>query len=195
MKRLAPIVLLLLLSALGLSACGGGGETDEEQIADVIERSATSTDPAICKETQTVAFMEQNSNGEGPEAVKDCEEEAKEGRDNPESVEVSDVEVEGGKATAVAAFVGGPLDGQSVDLALVEEGGTWKLDEIESFHHLDPEKLIEGLAKSLEESGKVDPRLAACLVEGLEESSESRIEEIMLSGNEGFEELAEECGE
>ena len=40
-----------------------GGESDEDKIASAIEESATSTDPAICKETQTQAFMEQTSGG------------------------------------------------------------------------------------------------------------------------------------
>jgi hypothetical protein len=37
-------------------ACGGG-ESDEEKIVDVIETSATSSDPAACKELATLNFM------------------------------------------------------------------------------------------------------------------------------------------
>ena len=49
-------------AALALAACGSS-ESDEDKIASVIETAATSTDPAGCKEAQTLAFMEQATRG------------------------------------------------------------------------------------------------------------------------------------
>ena len=61
MRKLHLLLLpaLVLGLSLGLAACGGGGESDEDKIVETIETSATSTDPAICKETETLSFMEQ----------------------------------------------------------------------------------------------------------------------------------------
>lgn len=69
---------------------------------------------------------------EGAEAVKTCEKEASE-ESGAESASVSNVEVDGSKATADVALTGGSLDGQGVEVALVKQGDQWKLDEITGF--------------------------------------------------------------
>lgn len=162
--------LALLAIALGLAACGGG-ESDEDKIVNAIETAATSTDPAVCKETQTLNFMEQTNGGAGVESEKTCEEEAKAGENNPDSVKVSKVDVEGEEASADVAFAGGSFDGQIVKVSLLEEDGRWKLDEMVRFVKFDADKMIHALAESLEEDPKVKPDVVACVVEGLEEAS------------------------
>lgn len=191
-RLLLPI--FVLLAALGLAACGGG-ESDEDKIASAIETAATSEDPAACKETETQEFMEVNSGGEGQEAVERCEEDNENGESNAESVEVSEVEVEGSEASAVAAITGGSLDGQTVALNLVEEEGDWKLSEFEEFVKFDGEKLIASFESTLEGNEEIAPEVSECLIESLEESSESELEELFLSGSEGIEAFAQECVE
>jgi ABC-type glycerol-3-phosphate transport system substrate-binding protein len=194
-RLLVAAFLLVLVSGLALTACGGGGESDEDKIAGAIETAATSEDPASCEETQTQAFMEQNSGGEGQESVKKCEEDAEEGTGNADSVEVSKIEVEGSEASAVAAVTGGGLDGQSIAINLVEKEGDWKLDEFEAFVAFNREKLISAFEGLLGESEEVEPELGECVVEGLEELSESELEETVLAGEEGIGSIAEECVE
>jgi hypothetical protein len=194
-SHLVLLPALLLALALGFAACGGSGESDEDKIVSTIEEAATSTDPAICKETQTQAFMEQTSGGaSGGAAVKECEEETKSGEGKPDSVKVSEVEADGGKATAEVAFEGGLFDGQTLEVALVEADGDWKLNELTGFAKFDPEGLVNAFAKQIEEEPEIEPETAACFVEGLEGLSSSELESVVIENNtEPFGEIAEGC--
>jgi hypothetical protein len=187
-----PAALLVL--GLSLAACGGGGESDEDKVASTIETAATSTDPAVCDETQTLNFMEQTTAATGKEAEKECEEKAESGEGNPESVNVSEVEVEGEKATASAEFEGGNFDGQTLALALVEEEGEWKLDELTGFVKFDQAKLVETFAEQLEKEASIEPRVTSCILEGLEELPQKEMEELVIDNNsQPIVELAESC--
>ena len=187
---LLPVLLLAL--ALGLAACGGGGESDEDKIATAIENAATSNDPAVCGETQTLAFMEQTAGSSGKEAEKECEEEAKSGEGQPDSVKVSKIEVDGDNATANAEFNGGFLGGQTPEVALVEEDGDWKLNEVTGFAKFDPETLIKAFAEQIEEEPEIQPEMASCMIEGLEGLPTSELESIFVENNtEVFGEIAE----
>lgn len=192
-KRLLLLPCLLIVSALALSACGGGGDSAESEIESAIENSATSSSPTDCTELQTLAFTEQTTSQEGPEAVKACEAEAKEGN-QADSVAVANVEVDSSEATAEATFTGSSFDGQGLEIALAEEDGQWKLDEVVGFSKLDKPKLVEALAEQFESGEEVEAEVATCIEEGFEESSQPEIEELLLSGSsEPIEELAEEC--
>lgn len=183
---------LALVLAFGLAACGGG-ESDEDKITDAIETAATSTDPVVCTELQTLAFVEQTQGEEGKVAVKSCEKETSDGSNNPDTVTVTKVEVDGSNATADAAFVGGSFDGQTLAVALVEEDGSWKLDEATGFAKFDKAKLLAAFGSSLKEE-KVAPELASCLLEGFEEAEQSEFEELILGGSsQPIVELAEAC--
>ncbi|MGN6276210.1 MAG: hypothetical protein ACTHNP_09830 [Solirubrobacterales bacterium] len=194
MQRLRVLLLpVLLITVFGLAACGGG-ESDEEKITGTIENAATSTDPAVCGETQTLKFMEQTAGGSGNEAEKECEEETKSGENNPESVTVSKVEAEGEKATANVEFEGGNFDGQTLEVALVKEGGDWKLNEFTGFAKFDPTQLVKVLAEKLEEEPSIKPRVAGCIVEGLEELPKAELEALVVENNtQPIVELAEGC--
>lgn len=191
-KRFFLIPLLLL--GLVLAACGGGGESAEDKITSTIETAATSEDPSVCGETQTLAFMEQTNSGTGKEAEKECEEQAKEGESNPDSVKVSEIEVEGEKATANAEFKGGNFDEQTLEVALVEENGEWKLDEFVGFANFDPAPIIAALQEQLEEEASIEPRVTSCIVEGLKELPEEEFEKLVVENNsQPIVELAESC--
>ncbi len=193
LKRSLVLACLLIASALALAACGSGNG-DESQIEEAVETSATSTDPANCKKFSTQQFMEQTAQSEGAEAVKTCEKEAS-NNEGAESVTVSNVEVEGSKATADAALTGGGFNGQEVEVALVKEGDQWKLDEIAGFTKFDEAKVIETLEKGFAEpSSEVSKSLASCIVKSFEEAPQPEFEEALLSGStKGFEEIAGGC--
>jgi hypothetical protein len=191
-RLLIPAFLFALVVSVGVAACGSG-ESDEDKITAAIETSATSEDPASCEETATQAFMEQNNGGEGQESLKNCEEDAEEGVDNAESVDVSEIEVEGSEASADVAVTGGILDSQTVAVNLVEEDGDWKLDEFSEFVTFDPEKLLTSIEEAFAENEKVEPELGECVLEGLGELSESELEETILVGEEGIGAIVEEC--
>ena len=197
MRKLHPMLPLALLALVfGLAACGSS-ESDEDKVVDVIETSVTSTDPADCKELATQAFLEQTELEQGSAAVKSCEESAEDTENDPDSVEVSEVEVDGSAATADVAFTGGSFDGQTLSVALVEEDGDWKMDEITGFAKFDQGKLADTFAEGLQ-SGEdaLDPQLATCFAEVIRELPKAEAEEIVIGGSpEPLVEIIEGCSE
>jgi ABC-type glycerol-3-phosphate transport system substrate-binding protein len=191
-KLLLPAFVLVL--ALGLAACGSS-ESDEDKVVDVIETSSTSPDPSNCTELQTVNFNEQNEQVSGEAANKEGEKESAD-EEAADSVEVSEVEIDGDKATAVVAITGGDLDGQTAELELVKDEGDWKLNELTGFAEFDAGAIVAGLAETFEEGESLEPELASCIIEALEESSDDEVEEVVLNATgEAFTELVEFCSE
>jgi len=198
-KRLALILApcLLLVAAIGLAACGGdgGGDSEVEEISNVINESVTTTDPSKCTDLLTTRFIEQNSDKTGKVALEECEAEAADTSDDPDELTVSAVKIDGAKATAEAAFVGGSFDGQTVSLALVDDGGQWKLDEISGFASYDADalaKTLEGRFESL--SSEITPAQIECIGDLIRETSKEKAEELLLSGDSAaFIEFVQVC--
>jgi len=184
---LKKLCLLLFLSAcvFGLVACGSG-DSEEDKIIEVIETSATSEDPADCEALATQAFLEQTEARKGAAAVKHCEENNEDDEDAPDSVEVSNVVVDGSTATADAEFIGGDdITGQTFSLALVEEGGEWKLDEITGFVEFDQEALAKLFEDAVLEEGGAELRpIALCIGDGVRKLSRAEAEELAVGGSE-----------
>jgi hypothetical protein len=199
-KSLLLLPLVLIASALALAACGGGGSSSgggeaETAITEVIEKSVTSTEPSKCTEFQTQEFNEQDQNVEGAEALSSCEETVEEESEAPaESVDVSNINVEGESATAEAAVKGSALNGQTVELEMVEEEGSWKLNQFLSFTKFDGGALAEGLQAEFEREGEVEPELAECVSEAVGNAPQAQVEELAFEGKvEVIEEIAEGC--
>jgi ABC-type glycerol-3-phosphate transport system substrate-binding protein len=189
---LMPAAVLALV--FGLVACGGSDESDEDKVVETVETAATSNDPAVCDETQTLAFIEQTTGSNGKEAEKQCEKEAEGGESQPDSVEVSEVEVDGQSATANAKFKGGNLDAQTLEIGLIEEDGDWKLDELIGFAEFDSESLVKAITEQIENEPGADPETASCFVEGVEGLSDSELEGVVIDNNTAvFGEIAEGC--
>jgi hypothetical protein len=194
-KYVLLVPCLLILSAVALSACGGGGgSSDEGKIEEAIETAATTSDPSNCTELETEKFLEQNEQAEGAAAVKECEKEAEENEEVAESVDVSNVSVNGEKASAEAAFSGGTFDGQALEIDLVKEGDNWKLDEVAGFTNYDPQKLAEAFEEQFEGNEEIPAKVAACITEAFGSASQAEAEELIFSGStEPIEELAVNC--
>lgn len=191
-KRLLLVPCILLLSALAFAACGSGsGSGNEGEVEEVIETSATSTDPADCKKLQTQRFMEQISQERGAAAVKACEEEDK-NEESADSVSVANVEVSDSSAAAEAAFSGGNLDGQTVEVELVKDGGQWKMKEVIRFTEFDQGNLVEGLeAVLLKDPSEVNLGFAHCVIDAFKQGSQPEVEDLLFGG--GLEEAFEAC--
>jgi predicted small secreted protein len=175
-----------VLAAFALAACGGadGGSEDEDQISAAIERAATSGDPAACTEVQTLRFTEQTSGeGEtGQAAIQQCEQNTE--NTGGDSVEVSDIEIDGNKATAKAAVTGRAFDGQTLDLALVKEGDQWKLNEFRGLADLNREALIASFKEQLSSEGDLPAQAADCLAQQLEKASDHQLESFVTSADD-----------
>jgi hypothetical protein len=185
---------LLVLAAATLTACGGG-ESDEDKIVGVIETAETTTDPGNCTELQTQRFNDQVTQQTGKSGTEACEREAKEGQAQAKSVRVSNVSVDDEKATAEVEFRGGPLDSQTLDVALVEADGGWKLDRVEGFADYDGKALGAAFEKRFEEKPEgLSPKQAKCISRKVAESSEVEAEALFFSGSsEPIIALAESC--
>jgi hypothetical protein len=193
-KRLLVPLALLALAALAVTACGGGGSSAEDEVTEVIEQAATTKDPSNCTELQTLRFTEQNTGEKGKAAIKSCEESAKE-EEQAEEANVSNVSVDGKKATAETEFIGGSLGSQTLSVALVEENGDWKLDQIEGFANYDGKALEEIFLKRFEESPEgLTKQQYTCIAEGIGKASTAEAETMFLSGSSiKIEELAKGC--
>lgn len=189
---LAPLALCLLAS-LTVTACGGG--SDEGKIAAVIEKSVTTNSPSNCTALQTRRFNEQNTQRQGKVATKACEEEAKAGGDRAQAARVSNVSVNGERATAEVEFKGGALGSQALEVALVQEDGDWKLDRIEGFAAYDGKALGEAFKAEFEENPEgLSDKQATCIAEKVAGSSQEEAEGLFFSGSsEPIVELAEGC--
>jgi hypothetical protein len=185
--KLYPLLALSVAAALALSACGGDdddGGDDADQISEVIETAATSTDPADCTELQTQAFTEQTELETGEAAIASCEESAADETDNPESIEVSEVEVDGEAATANAAFTGGPFDGSTLALGLVKEGDQWKVDEITDIPEFDFEGFKAAFTEEIGADESIPPEVGTCISDALDAAGPDAVKEAFLSGDE-----------
>jgi hypothetical protein len=192
--RLALLLVPCLILALAFTACGGSDSDSEGEIEEVIETSVTSTDPAKCTDLMTAAFVNQSSDLRGDSALEECEEEAGDTSDDPDSVTVSAVEVDGADANAEVAFVGGVYNGQTVAVALVEEDGGWKLDEITGFAELDADALARSVEQQFEKGGEIPAAQISCVGNGIREAPQGEIEELFFGGSsQPLVEFAEAC--
>lgn len=193
MRKRLLLPCILILSALALAACGSSG-SDDGEIEEVIETSATTTNPADCKMLNTRQFMEQTTQESGQAALKECEEEAKKG-EGAKSAEVSAVEVDGSDATAEVALGGGNLDGQTLEVALVKDGDQWKLNEVVEFTQFNQAKLVGSLEESLSEaSSEIDPEFAECVIKAFKQGSQKEVEDLLFGNSpQALEGVFETC--
>jgi hypothetical protein len=193
-RRLLVPLALALFAALALTACGGGS-SDEDKITEVIEKAATTTDPQNCTELETQRFNEQNSQQQGKAATKACEEEAESGEEQAKGANVSNVSVNDEKATAEVEFEGGSLGSQTLEVALVEEEGDWKLDQVEGFADYNGKALGQAFEKEFEENPEgLSPEQAKCIAGKVAGSSQKEAETLFFGGSsEPIIQLAESC--
>ena len=199
MKRsLLFLPLVLIASALALSACGGGGSStsgDEKgAIVAAIEKSATKDDPSKCTELQTQAFNEQEKAAPGKEATEICEEEAEQQESPAKSVDVSNVSIDGETATAEAAIGGSALDGQTIELELVEEDGAWKLNQFLQFTEFNAKRLAKSFETEALASEEIPKGLATCISAGIGKLDQKEAEAVAFESDvEVIESIAERC--
>jgi hypothetical protein len=185
--RFLVSLTLIVAAPLVLGACGSsddGGSDDEGQITDVIETSVTSTDPAECTTLLTQKFNEQTNFETGEDAVRSCEEDAKDTSNDPDSIEVSDINVDGDAAKANVTFTGGGFDGSTLTVALVKEDDQWKLDEITGVPTLNAEGFKKEFGAQLEAEGSIPPQVAQCIGDELQQASDEQIKQTILGGSE-----------
>ena len=183
----AFLVILSIAAAPVISACGDGvddrgGSGDEAQISEVIETALLSTDPADCTKLQTQRFVEQITFMSGEEAVVRCESNAADTLGNPDSVEVSKVEVDGTSGTADVAVVGSTFDGSILALGLVKEGDQWKVDEISGIPEFDFEGFQAAFSEQLARENP--PEATACITDAFAAAGAAAVKAALISGDQ-----------
>lgn len=186
MRRTRTTILAVAAAtaALALAACGGDDNNDDADITEAIEQAATNDSPEVCTEFQTVAFNEQTQYETGDAAVQACEDDAGNGDTAGDSVEVSNIEVDGDTATADVAFTGGGLDAQELAVGLVKEDDQWKLDSLDEFVTFDKEAFSNALVSEAEADGDTPPQVLDCLQQQLDATGEEELQSAYLSGDE-----------
>jgi hypothetical protein len=179
-------LFVLALVPFAISACGGGDDSgdDDSQITEVITTSATSPDPADCTRLATQRFLEQSQYETGPEAVQSCEEDASDTSDDPDSVDVNDIQVEGDNATATVVFQGGPIGNATVDVALVKDGDQWKLDQITDLVSIDLESFKQRFAEEIESSPDIPTPIANCINNAVGGLTEDQVRQAIVTGSQ-----------
>jgi hypothetical protein len=189
--------VLLIVAAFPLAGCGGGDDTDtgaadtsatggddEVQITDAITTAATTTSREVCTDLETQRFVEQNSGQTGAAALQDCAT-LEPGESDADSVEVSNVEVDGDTATADATFTGSIVDGQTISLSLVKEGDQWKLDHFDAFVDFDPQALADSFTRQLGgPNGDLTPTQLNCVRQVITSAPPKTIEDAIISGQQ-----------
>src|SRR3954468_16256799 len=121
MGRAWGYMMIVALTVTALAGCGAGsgGGSAEEQVKGVLGTFFTTVDPVQCEELTDKAFKQIAPN---VLAADDPAAECRKSLDPTgvaKSIEVSDVNVDGSKATATVAPDGGTFEGATVKLNLV----------------------------------------------------------------------------
>jgi hypothetical protein len=185
MRWLVLVPLVALLVACGGSGSKGSGD-DSAAVAAAVKQAAANTDPASCTRLETQRFMEQNELVKGKAALQRCREHAKDVAGNPRTTNVSGVKIDGSVARARAAFEGGDLDGQTIDLRLVKQQGHWKLDHIDDFAKFNRTRFLAALGSSLKRPPSSQaPETVTCIVSRIGGLSDAAIQGIYVNADAG----------
>lgn len=122
------LVATVVVAALGLSACGGGRD-DERQVADVLRAGLTSKDPEVVCEGSLSGDLLRRVYGGAARCHRIEGKDAQQGN-QARSAQVTDVKVDGERATAVVHLRGGDQDGARGALSLVAQDGDWRISDL-----------------------------------------------------------------
>jgi hypothetical protein len=184
--HLGVLVAGLALATAALSACGSSNDNsaDNDQITATITKSATSGDPAVCTELQTPAFNAQTSGGNGNgDPTKACEKQAADTA--AKTVDVTNIKIDGDKATADVAATGSILDGQTIEVGLVKEGSQWKLDKVDSFTAFNRDAFIKGFEALVTKDPKTPASVATCIQQKAQSATDEQLQAVILTPNGG----------
>lgn len=177
-QLVAGVILLVLALPIVLRF---GGPSSTAKIEQTIGTVATRTDPASCDELMTDRYLEQTTGEEMPYADDVCRSNV--GRGVADAIEVSEIAVDGSRATALVANTGGTLDGSEVVVRLVEEGGDWKLDRLVKVADFDRAGFRQAYRRQLFEFGS-SGKAVGCVLERESTLSEDEVEHAILAPGE-----------
>jgi hypothetical protein len=182
--RLSMLLVASISTAALLAACGGGGGNDDNaQITDLIQTSVKSTNPADCTKLQTQQFVEQTELQSGQAAIQQCQKDASDTSDNPNSVDVTNVTSSGDTGSADVTFHGGSFDGSTLTVAVSKDGDQWKLDKITDIPNFNFPGMVQALSAKLNSDSTIPPQVASCITQAFDNAGAEQVKSIILSGS------------
>ncbi len=156
---------------------------DENRVTRTIGRLLSSKDTSLCLEVATQRFLEQNTRRDGVAAVEACTAVVNARRNLTNVVRVTNVTVEGSRATGNAEVLtkGLGLEGQVLTFELVEERGYWRVDRSLGFAKLDRFALTKGVLEAVSAVGvEVTRSMTACVSAVLDRLPRGEVESLLL---------------
>lgn len=124
---IGAIVALLVIGGIVFAITQLAGEKDEDKVTDATKAALTDKSEGVCESAVTSDFVEQSTGQRGDAAATACKD-ARRKAPFANTADVSDVELDGSSATAVAAVTGGNFSGKRVNVELDKDGDDWKVD-------------------------------------------------------------------
>jgi hypothetical protein len=189
--RAYAIATALTLLLVAVAGCGGSssGGSGEDEVKRVLETFFTTSDPVQCEELTDNAFKQLSPN---VLAADDPKAECRKSLDptgQATSIQVSDVSIEGSKATATVVPDGGTFEGATVKLELVDDGG-WKIDGIADVQLTNREQFLREVdARSKKSFGNdaFTSEQSDCIAKYIRrEASTDEIERSIVSGDRTY---------
>jgi hypothetical protein len=163
-RRRLLVALLAVVAGLALGGCGGGddgAEQDRDAIGAMLRDGLATNDPAaICTRTLSAGLVGRVFVG-GQEQCLAIQAQAASVRRPPESVEVTRIEVDGDRGSALVRLRGGDEDGTRGPVTVVREGGGWRLNDLSTAF------LRSEFTAAITSDQSVDRRLRECAARAL----------------------------
>ena len=163
------LLLATCVLAIPLAGCSPFSSPDQAaRVRSVVIAVFTRDDPATCTDRVTANFLQTTYGGVPETAVNACLSSQKAGGNTAQRVDLRSVRIDGGHAAATVGVVGGPLDGRTVIVGLIQQFG-WRLDSLrQPTPPPTPKQLRKtaygALRKGLIESQGFKPKRADCFV-------------------------------
>ena len=182
---LGAVAIAAIVVAVVVSTGGGGGNEEEDQVTSVVETEATTTDRANCTKLHTQRYLEQAYfGGTGQDARDACDAQTRNSADDPDSVNVTDVQVSGNSASAEVRHNGGSFDGQTLVLSLRKVGDEWKLDKIDDLKDFDLQRFADAFeTTAVKFTRAFTPEQAHCAARRYARMSPDDVKAGILSGD------------
>jgi hypothetical protein len=203
--RSSLALLVAILAALGLAACGGGGSstddgpTAEEEVKVAAVRAVENQDAAsFCRKEASESYLERIYAGD----AKKCASSEGTVPKHPSKAKASAAKVQPGQrnATVTVSLTGGDLDGTSGAIEMVKEGGAWKVDDYDDAF---VRSAFLASIKTVDEGAVSTPGMKACFTKQIKGMPGATIRHLTYASdagdvetqNKGLLKMAEKCPE
>lgn len=184
--RSSLALLLAILAGLGLAACGGGGSstdegpTVEEEVKLAAVRAVENDDaPSFCRREVSKGYLREIYGGD----VERCAESDGTVPEHPAQAKAGVAKVgPDGHATVTVSLTGGDLDGTSGGVAMVKEGGVWKLDEYDDAF---VRSAFLASIRSVDEGAVSTPGMKACFTRQIKQMPAAAVRHLTYASEEG----------